>query len=227
MYIYRLYNKNKEIIYIGKTKNNPKLRIRTHFSSYSKYTKDDLWRIKVRYYDYIKLSRIDTDMYEIYLINKFNNLFIIRSFTKIFAIPGIRLGYGIGNEELIKNMEANRDPWSVNIFAQLIGEKIITLKQYYQKSRSKLFLEKDILYNLLTQINGIKPTYPEANFILINLSRSGKTSTEVTRQLAKKGIIVRNCNTFKNLRENYIRVAVGERSANMKLIKGLKEIILG
>jgi threonine-phosphate decarboxylase len=161
------------------------------------------------------------------LINKFNNLFIIRSFTKIFAIPGIRLGYGIGNEELIKNMEANRDPWSVNIFAQLIGEKIITLKQYYQKSRSKLFLEKDILYNLLTQINGIKPTYPEANFILINLSRSGKTSTEVTRQLAKKGIIVRNCNTFKNLRENYIRVAVGERSANMKLIKGLKEIILG
>ena len=157
-------------------------------------------------------------------INQFENIFIIRSFTKIFSIPGIRLGYGIGSDDIINEIEKNRDPWSVNIFAQIIGEKLINYHQYYHQSREIIFRERDVLHNLLSQIDGIKPLYPGANFILLNISQTGKTSTEIARELGKEGIIIRNCNSFKSLEEDYIRVAVRGRSENMKLIKNLKKV---
>jgi len=72
LYIYKLYNDAKEIIYIGKTVNDINLGIRTHFSNYNNYNNlDNLWRIDIRYYDYAELNEIDASIYEIYLINKY------------------------------------------------------------------------------------------------------------------------------------------------------------
>ncbi|ADL12693.1 tyrosine-type recombinase/integrase [Acetohalobium arabaticum] len=74
MYIYRLYNKDKEIIYIGRTKlERIELRIRTHFSNYKKYNLDSFWRKNIRYYDYAKVNNnYELAMYEIFYINKYN-----------------------------------------------------------------------------------------------------------------------------------------------------------
>lgn len=71
MYIYRLYNANKEIIYVGKTVNKFTKRIRTHFTNYKKYNKNGFWRKKVKYFD---VAEVETEanlcLYEIYYINK-------------------------------------------------------------------------------------------------------------------------------------------------------------
>lgn len=159
------------------------------------------------------------------LCNRFNNLFILRSFTKIFSIPGIRLGYGIGPKKLIGKMEANRDPWSVNSFAQLVGEEIIKKDKYIKKNRARISSEKSLLFDLLSQVKAIKPLSSKTNFILIDISRSKKSSTVITDQLAQRGIIVRDCNSFASLGEKYIRTAVKDRDSNLKLVKYLKEIV--
>jgi len=71
MYLYRLYNKNKEVIYIGQTTNSVELRIKRHFSNYNKYKLDRLWKTEIKYYDYIELNtKSELDIYEIYYINK-------------------------------------------------------------------------------------------------------------------------------------------------------------
>lgn len=71
MYLYRLYNKDKEVIYVGQTTNSVELRIKRHFSNYNNYKLDRLWKTEIQYYDYIELStKAELDIYEIYYINK-------------------------------------------------------------------------------------------------------------------------------------------------------------
>ena len=81
-YIYRLYDEDKNVIYVGKTKGNPKIRVRNHF---------DLWSIKVRYFDYVKLDEMNASIYEIYLINKhrpkYNRQFKFDDVKILFELP--------------------------------------------------------------------------------------------------------------------------------------------
>lgn len=90
-YIYRLYDEDKNVIYVGKTKGNPKIRIRTHFSNYHTYELEDFWRIKVRYFDYVKLDEMNASIYEIYLINKhrpkYNRQFKFDDVKILFELP--------------------------------------------------------------------------------------------------------------------------------------------
>lgn len=171
----------------------------------------------------------DSEDYTIFKsINDYDNLFILRSLTKFYAIPGLRLGYGLGNSYLIQEMEEKRDPWSVNTIAQLAGEVIFNKKSIaaYRRNTVKAnSLEKDYFYQGLTEVKGIKPIKPVANFILVNIEGTGLSSKDLSNTIAEKGILIRDCSSFSDLGEDYIRLAVKKREDNMKLIKVFKEIL--
>jgi len=151
-------------------------------------------------------------------------LFILRSFSKFFGIPGLRLGYGVGSKKFIKRLEKIREPWTVNIFAQLAGSQILNEFNYIKRSRSYIEKEKRLFFEELLKINGIKPYPSSANFILVKIE-APVTSTRIQEELIKHRIMVRDCSNFRGFKGSFIRMAVRTRKENLSLIKALKEIL--
>ena len=151
---------------------------------------------------------------------KNKDVFIMRAFTKFFAIPGLRLGYGISfDEELMNKLQAEKEPWSVNTFANLAGLVMLDDKDYIKKSEKWMAEEKNFLYQELSKNKNLKVYKSECNFLLIKLLTT--TSQEIQTKLLKKNILVRDASNFQFLDESYIRVAVKDREKNLKLIESL------
>ncbi len=154
-----------------------------------------------------------------------SNLLILRSLTKFFALPGLRIGYLAGNRNLIKKISKFQYPWSVNYPAQEAAKVAVRDFVYINKSRNYIFREREYLFKRLKKIEGIKPFKPGANFILCRLNDRGINSGELTDLLGKKGILIRDCSNFRGLNNKYFRLAVKKREENRKLIKALEEFI--
>lgn len=151
---------------------------------------------------------------------KNKDVFIMRAFTKFFAIPGLRLGYGISfDEELMNKLQAEKEPWSVNTFANLAGLVMLDDKDYIKKSEKWVAEEKKFLYKELSKNKNLKVYKSECNFLLIKLLTT--TSQEIQARLLEKNILVRDASNFQFLDESYIRVAVKDREKNLKLIESL------
>ena len=151
---------------------------------------------------------------------KNKDVFIMRAFTKFFAIPGLRLGYSISfDEELMNKLQAEKEPWSVNTFANLAGLVMLDDKDYIKKSEKWVAEEKNFLYKELSKNKNLKVYKSECNFLLIKLLTT--TSQEIQTKLLEKNILVRDASNFQFLDESYIRVAVKDREKNLKLIESL------
>ncbi|SJZ37406.1 threonine-phosphate decarboxylase CobD [Selenihalanaerobacter shriftii] len=153
------------------------------------------------------------------------NLLVLRSMTKFFAVPGLRIGYGIGNANLISKLESSKDPWNVNLFAQQVGVKVLKEDTYITKTKGTIKQEKEFLYQQLNQLKGLNPYRPTVNYILIDISDTEYNSQQLKSLLASKGILVRDCSTYHLLGKDFIRVAVKNREDNQKLIKELKLLL--
>ncbi|MCL6561021.1 MAG: aminotransferase class I/II-fold pyridoxal phosphate-dependent enzyme, partial [Firmicutes bacterium] len=95
-------------------------------------------------------------------------LFLVFSLTKIYALPGLRLGIGIGSPSLISKMEAAKDPWSVNSLAQLAGLQCLQEQLYLAKSLEIVRKEREYLHRSLNRLPGLRPFGSRANFLLVN-----------------------------------------------------------
>ncbi|MCL6560769.1 MAG: aminotransferase class I/II-fold pyridoxal phosphate-dependent enzyme, partial [Firmicutes bacterium] len=166
------------------------------------------------------------EMYSVMpLVGSRPNLAVLYSLTKFFGIPGLRLGAIAGPAGLIDKMSASKDPWNVNVLAQVAGLAGLKDRDYMEQTNRLVRDEKDFLFTELSGIPGIKPLPGAANFILVNVDKSGFTSGELTDLLGRLGIMVRDCAGFTGLAGRYLRLAVKTRPENMKLLSALKEII--
>ena len=158
------------------------------------------------------------------LVPKYNNLFVLYSLTKFFAMPGLRLGLGLGHRKVIQKINRVRDPWNVNCFAQLAGIASLEDREYIKATKEYMIKEKDYLFSKIKAVKGFRPYYPQANYIFIDVAETGYTSQEICSVLGERGILVRDCGYYTNLEPLYIRVAVRTREQNNKLIKVLQAI---
>jgi len=156
-------------------------------------------------------------------IREYDNLFIIRSLTKFFAIPGLRLGYGIGSEKLFKKMEMRRDPWSVNGVAQEAGKIALRDKKYIAQTKKINKKERSYFYKKLKAISNIEVFKPMANFIFIKL-KSGFSASELKKIMALEGILIRDCSSYHGLDNKHMRVAVRYRKDNNRLLSVFKKV---
>jgi threonine-phosphate decarboxylase len=153
-------------------------------------------------------------------IGRWKNLMVLRSLTKSFALPGLRIGYGIGERSIVEKLHSNREPWSVNSLAQLVGKEVIRKKEYIERTKNFIAAEREVLYREMTKISKVKPFQSVTNFILVKID--GKS---IVSSLAKKGIIVRDCSSFRSLGNHFIRIAVRKREENLRLIDAMREIL--
>lgn len=158
---------------------------------------------------------------------KSKNIFILRALTKFFALPGIRLGYGICfDEELTEKINEIREPWSINAFADLAGKVILNDEEYIEKTEKWIAEERKLFTAELKEIEKegkIKVYDTETNFILIKLTHI--TSETFRQKMINKNILVRNASNFKFLDNSYIRLAIKDREKNQKVIQAVKEVL--
>ncbi len=155
---------------------------------------------------------------------KASNLLVLRSLTKFFALPGLRLGYVTGNKDLIDRLSGYQFPWNVNCLAQIAGREVIKDKSYIRQSKDFAIKERKYLFERLKNIKGLAPYQPTANFILCRLGKGLMDSKKLCGQLGSRGILVRDCGNFRGLDNRYVRIAVRKREENIKLISALTEI---
>ena len=154
-----------------------------------------------------------------------DNLIVVRSLTKFYGFPGLRLGYLVSNESIVNKIMRYKEPWTVNTIAQVAGMAAINDDEFTVNTRQYVTGEKDFLYNGLNMIKGIQPLQPTVNFMLVKVEDIGKTSSEIQSLLLKHNILIRNCSNFTGLDETYFRVAVKTREENQKLLGALKSVM--
>jgi len=151
-------------------------------------------------------------------------LMVLKSLTKFYALPGLRLGYLAGPRPLVKKLLAGFEPWSVNALAQLAGSYCLNQEDYAARTRKLVTRERSRLAGRLAAA-GLGPVIPgQANYLLIKVDRPGLTVNRLTSGLKSRGILVRDCASFQGLLRGYIRVAVKDRAANDHLVQAVKEV---
>jgi len=157
------------------------------------------------------------------------NLFVTRAFTKFFAIPGLRLGYGMYfDKELEKKISEKKEPWSVNNIAELAGLTVLDDTEYIEKTLKWITKEKIYMYEKLNEISGIKVYETEVNFITGKIDEklfSEGLNVKVLREkMLEQGILIRDASNFKFLDERFFRLAIKDRTSNDRVIEAMKEI---
>lgn len=159
------------------------------------------------------------------MVEKSKNLFIIRAVTKFFGIPGIRLGYGISsNRELLQKMYDEKEPWTINSFADSASDFIFKDEEYIRKSKEYFSKERVCMINEINKIDGIKAFNSDANFILVRFEN--RNVLDVKENLLKRaGLLIRDASNFIGLDSSFARVAIKNHEQNTVLVDALRSVL--
>ncbi len=152
-----------------------------------------------------------------------DNLLVIRSLTKLFNIAGLRLGYIIGSSKTINNWNIKRDPWPLNSFAIKAGIELLSNKTFYKEWTKKIhdwvIEEKRWVFNELSKIKNLKVHNSSTNFFLIESEFSLSSNINY---LERKGILIRECSSFRFLNEKWARISLQTRKNNKILCEEIQ-----
>lgn len=151
------------------------------------------------------------------------HLIVLRSMTKFYAVPGIRLGFMVATQERILEVERLQVPWSVNSLAQRIGEAVLEDRKFAEQTRQWLEEERPWFSEKLSAL-GLKVMPSDANYLLLKLP-AGWTAQDMQRGLGRRGILIRDASRFPGLNESYCRVAIKKREDNLKLVEVLERML--
>jgi adenosylcobyric acid synthase len=159
------------------------------------------------------------------LAGQADNIITLNSLTKFYAIPGLRLGFGVFPEEYADALRALMPPWTVNSLAQAVGERVFDDARYRQESVqlcTRLRLE---LKEALEKIPALKVFDSSANYLLCHL-QNGMGATTLSEKLLQDGIAIRVCANYHGLDDSYFRIAVRTQEENQVLIGALERTFM-
>lgn len=171
---------------------------------------------------FFEFSPKDYDSIELFKLNNYENIAIIRAATKFFALPGIRLGYGCTSTSIAEKLKEIELPWSINSLADAAGQYIFLDKEYIEESKRYIEEERNYMKEELSKISGIILHNTHTNYILIKLVNWNEEY--IFNFFLRRGIIIRKCSSFTGLSDGYIRIAIKDRKNNERLIKVFREL---
>lgn len=152
-------------------------------------------------------------------LKEFSNLVILKAFTKIYALPGLRLGYCLTeNQEILEKMRDCMQPWSVSALAQAGGIAALEEETYVEDVRRVVQKERLFLYESLQKL-GLAPLPSKANFLFFQGPEG------LDREMEERKVLIRSLSNYRGLREGYYRIAVKGHEDNEKLIGLLEECL--
>jgi len=144
-------------------------------------------------------------------------LLILRAFTKMYGMPGLRLGYGMcSNQELLEKIRENLQPWNVSLPAQLAGAAATEEEEFVRKTRAYIEKEREFLLTELRKL-GFLVYESAANYLFF------EGPENLYDICAAEGILIRDCSNYRGLTTGYFRIAVKTREENEELIQVLKK----
>ncbi|WP_017715855.1 threonine-phosphate decarboxylase CobD [Kamptonema formosum] len=156
-------------------------------------------------------------------VPEFPNLVVLRSVTKFYSLPGLRLGYCAAHPDRLRQWQQRRDPWPVNALAAAAGAAALLDTGFQQKTWEWLKPARRQLFEGLAKLPGLRPHAGAANFLLVESEHP--TSQLQQKLLRRKQILIRDCLSFPELGERYFRVAVRSFGDNQRLLEGLAEVL--
>lgn len=159
------------------------------------------------------------------LVADYENLMVLHSLTKFYAVPGLRLGFSLTGEALAGTLARGKDPWNVNLLAQEAGVEALTQIEYQSETRRFVAAEKAFLAEKLAALPGLRVCAPSVNFILADTREAGLTGAALRARLLERGLLIRDCGNYPGLDAYYVRFAVRTRAENERLCAALVEIL--
>ncbi len=155
-------------------------------------------------------------------VEEFPNLVILRSLTKFYSLPGLRMGCAIAHPDILRRWQLRRDPWPVNALAEAAAAAVVRDAAFERKTWDWLPVARQELFEGLANLPGLRPWTGAANFLLVESSLS--VAAIQKSLLEKHRILIRDCLSFPELGDRFFRVAVRERADNLRLIAGLADV---
>lgn len=153
-------------------------------------------------------------------MKNYGNMLIIKAFTKVFGMAGLRLGYGLSSSiELLEKIDSVGQSWNISAPAMACGEAVLEESSYLKKSLEIINEEKRFLLSILEKLN-VKICGHDANFIFFYCKEHN-----LSEKLQKYGIMIRDCSNFEGLDRGYYRIGVRLHEDNEKLAEALKNEI--
>ena len=217
------------IVFLGNP-NNPDgtLLDKDHIRTVASMLKDanSLLVIDESFIDFVGNDPLQDNEYSMRsLVNEFDNIIVVHSFTKFYAVPGLRIGAAFTNKTLITQLQQYIPSWSVNTLAQAYTKAALNDVDYIKRTKQELNEERAFMYNALDDIEGITVYPPSANFILFQVNQEGITANYINEELKKYNMIVRNCDSYVGLTNHWVRIAIKDHDTNIKLVDKLTDIL--
>lgn len=154
-------------------------------------------------------------------LSRYPNLFLLRAFTKSYAMAGLRLGYGLcANERLLGQLAACGQPWSVSTPAQMAGLAALDCPDWVTQARGLLAVERPKVVTALQNLG--LTVYPgQANYVLFQ----APGCTDLKARLLEKSILIRDCSNYHGLGDDYYRICIKTNQENQRLLTALQEVL--
>lgn len=159
-------------------------------------------------------------------INQYPNVMVLRAFTKLFAIPGVRLGYAICEEAFAEQMKKHLPEWNLSVFAQKAGVAATEETGFAERSAAYVAEERSYLEEVLKKEGFF--VYPgEADYLLFSVGKYGDSAGKkaLYERLLERGILIRDCSNFRGLSKGFYRIAVKSKEENRKFAEELHNIV--
>jgi threonine-phosphate decarboxylase len=151
-------------------------------------------------------------------------LIVLRSLTKYYSLPGLRLGYLLGEARRVAQLTDHQEPWCVNAPALNVAVACLQDKRFSAKTTRWLASERKFLSGQLAALDGFHSISSQTNFLLVKIAHKSADALQLRSFLArKKKILIRACDSFAGIGADYFRIAVRRRGENRRLLAALKE----
>jgi histidinol-phosphate aminotransferase len=170
------------------------------------------------YFEYSETTNVN-------LLDEYDNIFILRTMSKVMGLAGMRIGYGISSKEIIEFMHRIKPVFSLTKLSYIAALTTIKDTEYIEKSIKDGIESRDFLYDKISKMKSVKVYKSYSNFMLIDIHDTGYTAAEITREFMKRGMIVRDCTSFKGLDEYYFRISICTLEEDKKFLEVMREIL--
>ncbi|MGC8972460.1 MAG: histidinol-phosphate transaminase [bacterium] len=155
-----------------------------------------------------------------YLVKDYDNLIVLKTFSKAFSLAGLRLGYGISNEEIIKDLMSIKLPYNVNVFTQMVGRIALEYKDLILSRIKFIIDERERVYKKLLNLSKVRVFPSTANFLFFYCNEEN-----LMDRLLSYGIKIRRFEPKHPLLRNAYRVTIGKKEENDQFIRAMEEIL--
>ena len=160
-------------------------------------------------------------------LTRYQNLFIIRTFTKFYGLTGLRVGFGVADASIVDVLAKIKMPWSVNSLGQVAAAAALSDEAHNSRTRKVVKNERKFMLWELAKMRSFMVYPADANYVFLEVRGSGFSAAELRQGMLERGILIRDCSSFHGLNRFFVRVAIRTRSENQKLLKAFQAILSG